>query len=275
MTPQERKMIDELFDRLASLENIERDADAVDAINTGLDRAPNALYPLVQTVLVQDEALKRADTRIRELEGELGVTPERPPQNKTSFLEGMRDAPASKREPQGSVPSVQPAEASGGALAQPAGLKWGSGTTLSGVKYSSPPGGYSAAQEPGSPGGGSFLGTAAAAAAGVVGGALLMNSFRGMFGGGQQGQGNRAFDQGGGSPWNPGGAGGGDLARQAGVDDIGGRGNRTAAYDAGEGQRQGAFDVAQNDSQDTDDSGFDADDEFDDGFDSGGDSDNA
>jgi hypothetical protein len=275
MTPQERRMIDELFDRLASLENIERDVDAVDAINTGLDRAPNALYPLVQTVLVQDEALKRADTRIRELEGELGIKSERPPQNKTSFLEGMRDAPASQREPQGSVPSVRPAEASGGASAQPAGSKWGSGTTLSGVKYSSPPGGYSATQEPGLPGGGSFLGTAAAAAAGVVGGALLMNSFRGMFGGGQQGQGNRAFDQGGGSPWNPSGAGGGDLARQAGVDDIGGRGNRTAAYDAGEGQRQGAFDVTQSDSHDPDDSDFDGDDEFDDGFDSGGDSDNA
>ena len=45
--------------------------------------------------------------------------------------------------------------------------------------------------------GGSFLGTAAASAAGVVGGALLMNSFRGMFGGHNQGQ--SAFDSGGGA----------------------------------------------------------------------------
>src|SRR5260370_41774951 len=72
MTPQERKLIDELFDRLASLENNPRDADAVRAINDGLRLAPNALYPLVQTALVQDEALKRADARIRELEDELG-----------------------------------------------------------------------------------------------------------------------------------------------------------------------------------------------------------
>ena len=62
MTPQERKLIDELFDRLESLENTPRDPDAVAAINQGLERAPNALYPLVQTALVQDEALKRAET---------------------------------------------------------------------------------------------------------------------------------------------------------------------------------------------------------------------
>jgi hypothetical protein len=43
MTPQERKLIDELFDRLASLENNPRDADAVRAINDGLRLAPNAL----------------------------------------------------------------------------------------------------------------------------------------------------------------------------------------------------------------------------------------
>ena len=67
MTPQERKLIDELFDRLESLENAPRDPGAVAAINEGLQRAPNALYPLVQTALVQDEALKRADARIRQL----------------------------------------------------------------------------------------------------------------------------------------------------------------------------------------------------------------
>jgi hypothetical protein len=271
MTPQERRMIEELFDRLASLENTERDADAVDAINAGLDRAPNALYPLVQTVLVQDEALKRADARIRELEGELGIGPDEPPRQK-SFLEGMRDDLTGKREQQGSVPSVRP-----GQLASPSGSKWGSGTTLP-ADY--PQRGYQQGANPPQQaqvsGGGSFLGTAAATAAGVVGGALLMNSFRGMFGGGQQGQANAAFDQGGGSPWNPSG-GGGDLARQAGVNDIGRGSNRTGAYDAGESQRQSAFDVAENNAQDTADSDFDGDDAsgFDDDFDSGGDSDSA
>jgi hypothetical protein len=262
MTPQERKLIEELFDRLASLENAPRDAEAVDAINAGLDRAPNALYPLVQSVLVQDEALKRADARIRELEDELGITPEQPPQQK-SFLEGMRDTRTGRRDHQGSVPSVRPGEPDSGA---PAGSKWGSGTTLSGgypaqqSGYPAQQGGYPASpQEPAASGGGSFLGTAAATAAGVVGGALLANSFRGMFGGGQgqgQGQSHSAFDSagsgGGGSPWGGGNLSGSDIARDAGVNDIGGSG-RTAAYDdRGGSDRAGLLDTAQNDSNDGD-----------------------
>jgi hypothetical protein len=235
MTPQERQLVEELFDRLASLENAPRDADAVDAINAGLGRAPNALYALVQTVLVQDEALRRADARIRELEDELGSTEDEPKQQK-SFLGDMRDSLSSRRERAGSVPSVQPSPP-----------KWGSGTTLADGRYPAPQGGSSGTQEPGTFGGGSFLGTAAATAAGVVGGALLMNSFRGMFGGAQQGAGHQsqsALSQGGGSPWEQGSGNAGDLARQAGADDIG-RGSGSAAYD--ESQRQGAFDVAQND----------------------------
>ena len=68
MTPQERQLVDDLFDRLSKLENAPRDADAIAGINEGLRRAPNAMYALVQTVLLQDEALKRAHVRIQELE---------------------------------------------------------------------------------------------------------------------------------------------------------------------------------------------------------------
>src|SRR5258705_6567138 len=113
MTPQERKLIDELFDRLASLEKNPRDSDAVRAINDGLRLAPNALYPLVQTALVQDEALKRADARIRELEAELGIGQEQQTQQ-GGFLDSMRDALIGKREqPRGSVPPVRPGAAPG------------------------------------------------------------------------------------------------------------------------------------------------------------------
>src|SRR5437868_9414936 len=116
MTPQERKLIDELFDRLASLERNPRDPDAVRAINEGLQRAPNALYALVQTTLVQDEALKRADARIRELEAELGIGAE--PARPAGFLDNMRDSLFGRREAPpraGSVPSVRPGEAPMGA----------------------------------------------------------------------------------------------------------------------------------------------------------------
>ena len=67
MTPQERQLMAELFDRLATLENAPRDPDAEAMIREGFRRAPNAAYALVQTVLVQDEALKAANDRIQEL----------------------------------------------------------------------------------------------------------------------------------------------------------------------------------------------------------------
>jgi len=258
MTPQERKLIDELFDRLASLESESRDPDAVDAINEGLERAPNALYPLVQTALVQDEALRRAEARIRELEQELGIEQPRAPEQ-GSFLDNMRDALLGRREQQGSVPTVRQ-----GAPGMP-GSPWRN-TAGRQDSYAAEPMRYPEQAQPGGPfsGGGSFLGTAAATAAGVVGGALLMNTFRSMFGG--QGQSHSAFDAGGGSgtPWTQ-SQGGSDLARDAGLNDIGS--GRTAAYDdPGRQDRAGLFDVAQNDDGDSD---FDNDgDDFDFGDDS-------
>ena len=71
MTPQERQLVDDLFDRLAKLENNPRDPDAEDAIADGWDKAPNAAYALVQSVIVQEEALKRANERIQQLEAQL------------------------------------------------------------------------------------------------------------------------------------------------------------------------------------------------------------
>jgi len=253
MTPQERKLIEELFDRLASLEDAPRDADAVQSINEGVRRAPNALYPLVQTALVQDEALKRADARIRELEDELGVEPGEPVKQ-AGFLDNMRDALLGKSH--GSVPSVRPGT--------PGGSPWGN-TASQGYA----PQHAAAAPPPGSAGG-SFLGTAAASAAGVVGGALLMNSFRNMFGGHHTGQ--SAFDSGNasrGAPWGSDASGSG-LARDAGLNDIG-RGERTADYDDSSSQRAGLFD-----SSGDGDNDYDGDDEVDVGGDfGGGDSDSA
>jgi hypothetical protein len=133
----------------------------------------------------------------------------------------------------------------------------------------SEPASNAAPREGGSPGT-SFLGTAAATAAGVLGGALLMNSMRGLFGG-QQGQAHGALNSAGqgGAPWAP-NAGSGDLARQAGIDDIG-RGGGAAAQGGGEAQRQGLFDVAQNDS----DTEHSDEGEFEDDLDFGDDSDTA
>jgi hypothetical protein len=72
MTPQEQELVKELFDRLAQLENNSRDPSAERLIADGLRDAPHAVYALVQTALVQDEALKRANARIEELQAQIG-----------------------------------------------------------------------------------------------------------------------------------------------------------------------------------------------------------
>jgi len=261
MTPQERQLVDDLFDRLSKLESAPRDPDAGAAISQGLRRAPNAIYALVQTTLLQDEALKRANARIQELEGG------EPEQHQSGgFLDSMRDAIFGPTPSRGSVPNVRPPEVgsrpawnTGQVLQQ----GQGPGQTNQG-QYGQP---YGGPQAPMGGGGGSFLGTAAAAAAGVVGGGLLINSIRGMMGGGHQsGFGDSAGlgGGGGGKPWSS-DQSSSDLARDAGINDIGSGGHR-----ADDSSRAGFFDQASNDDQgDHDDMDMDSDD-----FD-GGDSDTA
>ncbi|TAI61868.1 DUF2076 domain-containing protein [Bradyrhizobium sp. Leo170] len=273
MTPQERQLIDDLFDRLAKLENAPRDPEALAAISEGLRKAPNAVYALVQTALVQDEALKRANDHIQQLEAELGGGPQQQGQG-GGFLDSMRDAifGQNQNQPRGSVPPVRPPE--GGS--RPA---WNTGQAMQQAQgpgsYGQPPYGqqpqsYGAPQAgPFGGGGGSFLGTAAAAAAGVVGGSLLMNSIRGLMGGGG---GHQAFGDSGNlgdnKPWGN-DQSGGNLARDAGVNDIGsgGRDNdsRAGLYD----QASNNNNNNNNDNNNNDD-GYGPDDD-DDGFDDGGD----
>src|SRR3954465_8618995 len=189
MTPQERQLVDDLFDRLSKLESAPRDPDAAAAISQGLRRAPNAIYALVQTTLLQDEALKRAHTRIQELEGGDGDA-----QQSGGFLDSMRDAIFGPAQSRGSVPPVRPPGVgsrpdwnTGQVLQQGQGSGPGSGQgsgpgagQYNQGQYGQAPYGqsYGAPQAPLGGGGGSFLGTAAAAAAGVVGGGLLMSSIR-------------------------------------------------------------------------------------------------
>lgn len=253
MTPEERQLVAELFDRLASLENERRDPEAERAIREGLARAPNAVYALVQTALVQDEALKRANVRIQELEAAAGGEA---PREGGSFLDNIRDAVLGREQPRGSVPSVRPGAP---AAANPWGDRY-TGQAMAGPTGPTP--GYpGAAPGYGSPGygGGSFLGTAAASAAGVIGGALLLNSIRSMFGPAHAASG--AFDPGlsgeSRTPWGGGGAGS-DLAREAGIDDI--AGSKTAAH--GDRSPAGLFGSDHDNDQD-----FDADvaSDFDDG----------
>jgi uncharacterized protein len=277
MTPQERQMVDDLFDRLAKMESAPRDPDATAAMAQGLRAAPNAVYALVQTVLVQDEALKQAHHRIEELEA-AGA-----PQQRQSggFLDSMRDSVFGQSQPHGSVPNVPPPRDTG---SRPV---WNSGQVLQqgqspgrydqtpyGQPYGAPQGQMGGPQMGGPMGGafggamgggGSFLGTAAATAAGMVGGSLLLNSFRGMMGGSRQAFGDTA-GTGNRSPWSD--QSNSSLARDAGVNDVGSR--DLAAQDRAQDLAQdredddlAAQDRAQDLAQDHDDMDLDSDD-FDD-----------
>ena len=262
MTPQERQLIDDLFDRLGRLESAPRDPEAAAAIAQGLQRAPNAVYALVQTALIQDEALKRANDRIQELEQASA-----PQQSQSgSFLDSMRSSIFGSGQSRGSVPPVPPPETPGRPVwnsgqALPPGQRGYQGGPYDQGGYGQPPGGAFGGGAFGGAGGGggSFLGTAAAAAAGVVGGSLLLGSIRSMMGGGQ----HQAFGDtttieerpaSNNSPWSD--QSNSSLARDAGVNDVGSR-------DQDSGGRSGLFDQASNndDDDDRDDMDMDSDDD--------------
>jgi hypothetical protein len=252
MTPQESELVVELFDRLAKLESLPRDPDAERLIVDGARRAPHATYALVQTALLQDEALKRANARIEELQAQVDGS-EPPEQRQGGFLDNMRAAFA-PREPRVSVPSVRapsaPPPGYQSQSFQPQGYQPQPG-------YPPPPPGYAGGPAFGS--GGSFLGTAASTAAGVIGGALLLDGIRSMFGhhfGAQPNAlGNFAGTQA--SPWS-GSAAESQLARDAGIGHVGDHANdpikhadndQTAAADD-------AFDADTADDDITDDDDF-------------------
>jgi hypothetical protein len=273
MTPQERQLVDDLFDRLAKLETAPREPGAEAAISDGLRRAPSAVYALVQTVLVQDEALKHAEAHIKELESEL-----QPQQPSGGFLDSMRDTllGPSQSQSRGSVPNVRPVD--GSSTQRPV---WNTGQTgyqpdpRAGIdpRQGNPGGGFGgglfgggnpAGGAPGG-GGGSFLGTAAATAAGVIGGSMLMNSIRGMMGGGghQQSFGDTANSSK--SPWDnsqsSGNQSGSDLSRDAGLNDVGKSGNTDDASRQSVADNS-SYDQNGNDDYDNDDDNDDGDDDF-------------
>jgi hypothetical protein len=162
MTPQERELIEGLFQRLKAADTPQKDREAEDLINHRTVELPAAPYLLAQTALVQDHALAAAQQRISQLEKELdGLKAQAPAAGgSTSFLGGLLGggrwnqggaAPsagaAAPSPPRSSVPITAPAAAS------PAAAPYAAGA----------------------PAGGGFLQSALTTAAGVAGGALLFD----------------------------------------------------------------------------------------------------
>jgi len=150
MQAQERELITGLFGRLQPFEAQPRDGEAEALIRDLVARQPSAPYLLVQTVLVQEQALKAAQERIAELEAKAGAAPAAP-----GFL--------------GSAPKIGPWGAS---PAAPAAEPQPVPPTRSPLQAALAP----------QPAGGGFLRSAMTTAAGVAGGALLFEGIRSLMG---------------------------------------------------------------------------------------------
>jgi hypothetical protein len=153
MDSQERRLIEDLFVRLRTATGAAKDRDAEQLIRDILSRFPDAPYYLTQSVLVQQQALDRADARIRE-------------------LEAAADDGRNERAGSGSF--------LGGSAVSPTERRYGDTNPDTRQQTESP----WARQPPQPSRSGSFLGSALSTATGVAGGMFLADSIRSLFGGG-------------------------------------------------------------------------------------------
>ena len=172
MTPDERKLIEDLFERMVNYGAPDKDREAETLIRERVRAMPDAVYMLTQSVLVQEQALEAANERVAELEDRLRALEEGqggPPRRSGGFLSGGFAGRRADPEPRpSSVPQV-------GARATPSPYDrpsaWGPPPPPPG--QAPPPAG----------GGGGFMRSAMATAAGVAGGVLAAESIRNLLGG--------------------------------------------------------------------------------------------
>lgn len=151
MNDHERQLIRDLFDRMSAMGPVDRDADADAEIGAGFAKTPDAAYKLVQSVLVQDQALQKAEARIKDLETRLGG-------DVGTAAVGLGD---------------QPRRSSGltGAAVPSAGVARPAGGARNGA----------AATNRDRPQSGGFMAQAMSTAAGVAGGMLLASGISSLF----------------------------------------------------------------------------------------------
>jgi uncharacterized protein len=188
MTPEERQMIANVFDRMRAVGRFDKDQDAEAFINQSVRQIPDSAYLLIQSVLVQEQALLGADERIRMLEGQVASLEARAPAAPASsggFLGGLFGS----SKPAASVPVTGRQSASfGGGSASPS--PWGNAAPGNaggnGGGYQQQPQGQPQYQpQAAAPAGGGFMKQAMTTAAGVAGGMLAANAIGNMMRGGQ------------------------------------------------------------------------------------------
>jgi len=166
MTPQERQVLADLFERIRSAAANPRDAEAEAFIAEQVRAQPYAPYLLAQTALVQQHALDAAAQRIQELEAKAAPQPE------AGFLGNLGRSLFG-----GGAAAPRPGyDASAYQRAAP---------PPAAPAYAPPPAGPWGAP-PAAPRGG-FLSGALTAATGVAGGLLAANAIESLIGGGRGG----------------------------------------------------------------------------------------
>ena len=177
MSPEERQLLNGLFDRTRTAAAAPRDPEAEALISDQVKAQPYAPYLLAQAVIVQEQALKAANDKLQELQAQVDEFEQQqgrgqqPPAG-GGFLSGLGSLFGAGNPP----PPPQRGPAPGPWGQQPPQQGFGQ------QNYAPPP------QQQGpwganAPQGGSFLKGALGAAAGVAGGVLLADGIRNLFGG--------------------------------------------------------------------------------------------
>lgn len=171
MNPQERQVIDGIFDRLKNVANQPRDPEAERHIGDLVQKQPYATYALAQSVYVQEQALLNQQQQIEQLQAEIEELRSRPqqPASGGGFLSGLFGGGSQQRAPE-NMPAYGQRREPPPAAAGP----WG------GQPQAAAPGPWGQPQRQGM----GFLGTAGAAAAGVAGGMVLGSILSSALGGG-------------------------------------------------------------------------------------------
>lgn len=203
MSPEERQLLQGLFERIQNAGAAPRDKDAEAFIGDAVKALPYAPYLLAQTVIVQDQALRAANDRLQQLEAQVrDLEQQAQPQQAGSggFLGGLGSLfggapPPPPPPPRAPSPgwNQQPAQGGWQQPPQPGyGQQPGPWGPPQGGPQGGPMGGPGGGFGGGSFGGGGFGGPsqgggflkgALGAAAGVAGGVLLADSIKGLFGG--------------------------------------------------------------------------------------------
>ena len=173
MNPEERKIIDDLFDKLSQAERQSSQPEPVAQalIRSRIEQQPGAPYLMAQTIVAQEHALRGAEARIADVEAELA----RRPTGGGGFLAGLFGGGAGHSEPARQGPMAPAAMQSAAQPSMGNSTHFGRGM---------PPAQSGQPGQPGQPGrGGGFLAGAAQTAMGVAGGVLIGSMLGNAFGG--------------------------------------------------------------------------------------------